>query len=1106
MKNYLTALMWRAALAVLVLGLISSLTFAGQVRRPGPIPSGRPAPCCGITAINTATGMVSAKENATGRMFQFKVNDGAMLNSLKVGQGVYANFAASQVSVDNLQPCCTIVSSEVTESAATAAGPPPSLPPDGIVTSVGTAATSAAPAAVGLIRNKVAPVAPCCTITAINASTDVITATVNATGKTFQFQVADSALLNSLKIGQGVYANFAASQVSVDNLQPCCGIVSSGVTESAATAAGQPPNLPPDGIVTSVGTAATSAGVARQGVPQDVRTPQSAGGKPSSTGAGLAHTVPGQALLSPGLPSVTAGTPQRLQGGFQQVPSGNLVRYGSSGSSVNQDVVHLRGAAGIQQVTGLPDGAKNLLLLHVNTLAPGEIDHYIVNKRLAADWIAAHPALAKVQPPASSDSGAGCKATILHPCLGADVKHAEGQVSAETQKLLDAGRKEWQDGTHELAHDLQMVETCFADQTLQLNDVPVEISPSDVPDLTFSFDKGGKPNSAVKANNQFGAITGSANVTGTLTFGLPMDAHFKAGLDMFWIECLPFFIRPKNIHADGTFALGTKIGAELTAAGQFTQEFNIAAGRIPIALIPIVIAGIPIAEMDVSAYMEGKVLVDGNGRLDAQFSLETQRQTNDFDFACSGHRCDLNSHGGATKPETTSESVKLDGRIHVKPEVYTALQLDFDLDALTARAGPQPYLLGEVYACGAASGTQAAGAPSTSQDSYALTADLDWGIDLRAEALVGGALVGDRAIKKLLPPRHIAFWDLAHSTALIPRAEGVTQAAMGTAAVYTIKMPTCYPYPDKVKYQLAWTGGATASNVAPGATTGKRSMAQQPAALKVGGNGTPSPPTSATAPCNLQSGQGSCEFDPVKDFSLDLAWPSAGNYNLTVIAVGDTPHGREYKSAQATTLNVTVGSPAAGATSSSGSGSGNATSSSNGGTPSAGTQTSSSTLVTGNLQPYTQPPPDPNPNHLPDLVFDNSSSGGLSECSIPAGSSCQAACGSKKIPHNFGVHNLTQYPANGPIQIILTEIASGATRSWTLNHVDGNQWAFSGGFYTMWPCPTTTSFPGSGPPDNYTLEVQGPPQLTTNGKTQQLYIPPDAVFCSGNPGFSGCQQ
>jgi lysozyme len=1108
-------------------------------------------------------------------------------------------------------------------SPATTAPPPAANQPATNLAS----APAAAPLAVGEIRNKVAPAAPNCTITAMDINTGVVTATESATGKIFQFKLIDggvtndAALLKSLNVGQGVYANFAANVVSLNGLSPDGTILSStssASTSSAASAATGTPGQMHNNVAPVPLAAAQPAGSAQTPGAQRVSPPPVAT-KPSSTGAGLAHTVPGSALIPLGLPSVTAGTPQLVpHGGPQMAPIGPL------GNRVNQDVVHLRGAAGIQQASGLPEGAKNLLLLHVNTLAPGEVDHYIVNKKLATDWIAAHPALANVKPPASHDSGAGCSVTITNPCLGADVQHISDQTSQQINNLLDAGRKEWQQVTGQLSQDLKAVEGCFADQTLHLNDVPVEISPNDVPDLTFSFDKGGKPNSAVKANNQFGAITGSAEVTGKLTFGLPMDAHFKAGVDMFWIECLPFFIRPKNIHADGTFAVGTKIGAELTATGQFTQEFNIAAGRTPIAIIPIVIAGIPIAEMDVSAYMEGKVLVDGNGRLDAKFSLETQRQTYDFDFACSGHGCPKpNFHGGATKPETTSEYVKLDGRIHVKPEVYVALQLDFDFDALTARAGPQPYLLGEVCACGAASGTQTAGGPSTSQDSYALTADLDWGIDLRAEAMVGGALVGDRAIRTLLQPRHIAFWDLAHSTALLPRAEGLTQASMGQPAHYQFKMPACYPYPDKVKYQLTWTGGATASNVAPGTTVASgasgtsaatRSKVQPDALLKVGGNGTPSSSTSATAPCSLQSGQGYCEFDPVKDFALDLAWPVAGTYNLTVTAIGDTPHGREYKSAQPTTLNVTVGSSGSGTSTSASnggtppappSGSGTSTSASNGGTPPAPPPASGTTTSASNGGTSSAPPPpccvitavdpssgvatskvmstgeiflfkvtdsatlknlqvgqriyanlparrvslngmdsfgeilsvspaqavgagtqtsssnqatrvtnpqamgiyrDPNPNHLPDLVPDIGTAFG--ECSIPAGSTCQASCGSKKIPTNLGVHNLTQYPANGPIQILLREIASGAVvQNWTVNGVgvDLKQWAYPGGFYTMWPCPTTTSFPSS-PPDNYTLEVQGPPQLTTGPKIKQFYIPPDAVRCAGYVDWSGCQQ
>jgi len=1175
--------------------------------RNAPLPG---TPCCNITALNTTTGVVTATENATGKSFQFKVADSALLNSLKVGQGVYANFAAGQVSVDGAVPCCSIVSA--------------------------LAAPSAAPLAAGAIQNKLAPANPCCAITAINTSTGMVTAKVNANGNIFQFKVADAALLNSLKVGQGVFANFAASQVSVDGAVPCCNIVSTAGTSSAASAAtaGAPATGQMQNKAVSVPLAATPplAPAQTPGVPapQPV-SPSSTGTRLSAPGIAVSQAAQQSALKLSDLPSVTAGTPQLVpHGGLQQPPMGPLR------SRVNNDVVHLRGADGIQQATNLPEGAKNLLLLHAYTLGPGEVDHYIVNTKLAADWIKAHPALAKVQPPTSHNSHAGCTVTITNPCLGADVQHIEDQTSQQVNDLLNAGQQEWQHVTHELAHDLNMVEGCFADQTLHLNEVPIQI-PDSIPELAFHFNKNGGPDLKGTTSNQYGSASG--DVTGVVTLGVPMEADFKAQVDMFWIECLPFFIRPKSIHADGAMSVAAKLGANLTANGQFTQLFTIpptGGPVIPIEVIPIVIAGVPIAELDVSIYLDGTLAVNGTGKFDANLAFETRRTNNEFDFTCSGKSCELNSHALSSKPPATSESVKVNGRVYIKPAFYVALQLDFDVDALSVRAGPQPYLLGEVDGCYAASATQTLGGPSTVDQSYALTSDLDWGIELRAEALVGPKKLAER-ITPLWPRSHLAFWDLANSTALLPRLDGLTQAPIGTPAVYTIKMPTCYPYPDKVKYQLAWTGNATASLGAPGttvaggvssATLATRNAIQQAGRVKVGGIGTPSPSTGLPPPCNLQSGQGYCEFDPVKDLSLDLAWPTAGNYNLTVTAVGDTPHGRQYNSAQPTTLNVTIGSSASGASTSasnggtssappSGSGTTSAsnggtssappsgsgtTSASNGGTSSAppsgsggttsaptggtlpasqrpcchitavdprggvatakvmstGTSfqfkvTDSATLLNlqlgqgvfanlparrvslngrgsccdivsvtpapasgtgvpiraGNLlAPSVNPQTaggirlDPNPNHLPDLVLDFAPV--MLECTIKPGSTCQASCGSITIPTNFGVHNLTQYPANGPIKLILTEIASGATRTWTLNHVDGNQWAFSGGFYTYWKCPTGDSY--STPPDNYTLEIQAPPQLTSNGKSQQIYIPPDAVFCSGNPGLSGCKQ
>ena len=66
-------------------------------------------PCCSITGIDYRAGLVTAQNTATGQTFQFKVGNVSLLKTLKVGQGVYADFGTKQVSVDGAAPCCGMV-------------------------------------------------------------------------------------------------------------------------------------------------------------------------------------------------------------------------------------------------------------------------------------------------------------------------------------------------------------------------------------------------------------------------------------------------------------------------------------------------------------------------------------------------------------------------------------------------------------------------------------------------------------------------------------------------------------------------------------------------------------------------------------------------------------------------------------------------------------------------------------------------------------------------------------------------------------------------------------------------------------------------------------
>lgn len=194
--------------------------------------------CCSVTAIDLRSGAVSAKENATGRSFQFRVADGKVLGSLRVGQGVYANFKTSQVSLDGRSACCAIVTgaagsgerkSEANVAKPTVASKGGGQPqPTAINPTEGTTE--------GAIRGSTALKTPtisaplsagqaCCATTALDAASGTVSARATATGQVFAFAVSDRQLFDSLKAGQPVYANFKTGQVSLDGRTACCSIV-----------------------------------------------------------------------------------------------------------------------------------------------------------------------------------------------------------------------------------------------------------------------------------------------------------------------------------------------------------------------------------------------------------------------------------------------------------------------------------------------------------------------------------------------------------------------------------------------------------------------------------------------------------------------------------------------------------------------------------------------------------------------------------------------------------------------------------------------------------------------------------------------------------------
>lgn len=680
--------------------------------------------------------------------------------------------------------------------------------------------------------------AACCAITAIDASTGVVSAKITASGNVFEFKARNPATLSSMRVGQAVQANFAKNQVSLDGRTVCCTITKA---PAPAVAVRQPPAAAP----TSGGNVAAAA-----------------------AGTQLARVVVPPPKIGLGAPVQRTGGPKRAAE-LAYAPASRFetrnVAAIIGGRQVQRSVVHLYGLDGIENApSSLPDGVRRLLEIHARKTPPGEHTAYIVDPLVAQEWSRTHevPASIKVK-----SGGGKCKGNEFERFRCRTDKSWDNwsELTSEEWERLRKNAQGWWDDAAKTLKQCTTTTDGWTDQVASGPMTPVTFSV--VPKLTVDVEKSGTKGSA------------KGTVKGSVALGFPMQGDFRVGVTVFYIPCLPGVYRLRSLTADGNLTVGSQIGVNVTATGSFDKTYTVPPSgglQYPLYVIPIMIGDIPVAVIDVSAYIEGDVRVTADGQAVGAFTV-TNSHRSVFDFDCSGKGC-TGHEKGSTAPTTTNESAQIQGQVQVKPGIYTALQLSFDYNILQGRAGPEPYLLGIANGCGAVSATQTAGGPSTSQTNGALVADLDWGLMLRAEALAGGQRIGDRwEYSRLMRDKHMWFRDMAPSgsTALTPSVTAPAQFTAAQAAVVKVRMPSCYPYTDKVKYRLTWDGGATVA--APGNV------------------------------CTWQAGSGSCSFDPTKDLTLSVSWPNAGAFNLSVQLVEDEHNRRFLPVPQPLRLNATVG-------------------------------------------------------------------------------------------------------------------------------------------------------------------------------------------------------
>jgi hypothetical protein len=99
--------LWLAGFGTLVAGPILGQTTPPRKPAPGVRPA--PPPCCWITKIDGTTGVIEARERSSRYSFEFKVSDRRVVEELRVGQRIWADFTLKKVSLRAGERCCDIL-------------------------------------------------------------------------------------------------------------------------------------------------------------------------------------------------------------------------------------------------------------------------------------------------------------------------------------------------------------------------------------------------------------------------------------------------------------------------------------------------------------------------------------------------------------------------------------------------------------------------------------------------------------------------------------------------------------------------------------------------------------------------------------------------------------------------------------------------------------------------------------------------------------------------------------------------------------------------------------------------------------------------------------
>lgn len=324
----------------------------------------------------------------------------------------------------------------------------------------------------------------------------------------------------------------------------------------------------------------------------------------------------------------------------------------------------------------------------------------------------------------------------------------------------------------------------------------------------ISFNLGGAPISLTLEDQAVGAKSAPGlHLSGKFKAKFPLRAELSASVKVKVLEvaCAPVALKLKYIRVHGSFDVRSELS--LDAQIGVTQKFRARVVTEPLGGFVFFVGPIPVY-LGCDAYLDATIEFTAPNLVQVAYAA-TGEGKGSIDLKCTTGSCSGTQtfeHHWHDKGDATFAAQGV--RAVIKPGLEGGLVAYVnDPDFIKAYFAVRPYLQSDVWA--ATSGQCQTPGVADDGPAVALTMDLDSGLDVVAG--VDTFLPGVAKEFELYSwQEHLKFIDLVGSTALTPVVQVKPPTTAGAAETFTVRMRSCYPYKDKVNYQLGFgdeTGG-----------------------------------------------------------------------------------------------------------------------------------------------------------------------------------------------------------------------------------------------------------------------------------------------------------